>query len=73
MMFFFTLKNLNKSVSCKKKTPKKHLFGCCIYYPKVVYHHFYHIYSKQPPQMWYFIHPQTLPAEKVVNFLIYTL
>ena len=27
-MFFLTLKNLNKSVSCKKKQPpKKHLLG----------------------------------------------
>jgi hypothetical protein len=43
------------------------------FYSKVLYHLFYHVYSKQPPQMWYFIHPQKPPPEKVVNFLIYTL
>jgi hypothetical protein len=68
----------HKNLQCsgkKKQRPKKTHFikdvvflGCCIFYPKVEYHLFYHIYSKQPPQMLYFIHPKKPPPEWEVNF-----
>jgi hypothetical protein len=52
-----------------EKTPFRILYflplGCM---PPILPHLF-----KQPPQMWYFIHPKKPPPEKVVNFLIYTL